>query len=725
MSKTRILVVEDEAIIARDISLQLARTGYERAAVTARGEEAIELAGRLRPDLVLMDIQLAGNMDGIDAATQIRKQFHIPVVFLTAFADETVLQRARQAEPFGYIVKPFEERELQPTIEIALHKHRTEAVLRRGEERFRRLFNGVRDALLLADAETGRVLECNDEACRLFGRAHHALVGMHQTELHPPEKAELYRHHFSVHASADGGLIGEAEILTADGRIIPVEINAGLVEMADRPAVLGVFRDVSGHRAAERAIRDRQARLDAIFRAVPAGIGVVVGTTITELNDHVSRLTGYSRDELLAQPVRLLSASDEPDATLGRAIDEALRSRSTVTLETRWRCKDGRLIDILASFTPTLPDDPSAGVTFSAVDITESKRIKAELARRNRILEGMQRISQIMLSSTSDAEAFQRLAREIAAMLEVRFAAILLHEPGARVMQVAGLHGLPDPDRVPRELPVRHTLAGLVLERGTAVIENDVRSLMGDLDPSVRPSDLKVFAGVPLIASGKVSGVLAVAHDQAPPLDSFLVDQLTSVGSQVASLIERRESRAARLRTETELLAIYDHAPVIICLLDEKANIIRVNQSAARFAGRNPSDLNGASAGEFLSCLGSLDDSRGCGCGPQCATCQLRLTILDTLKTGVSHAQVEIQRSVPHGNGSRPLNMLLSTARIELDGRLRILVVLEDITENRRLTEQLMRAQRMESIGTLASGIAHDLNNVLAPIVTSPCVPTW
>ena len=130
VSKPRILVVEDEAIVARDIQLQLAELGYEAVGHAARGDEAIELAGALRPDLVLMDIQLAGHMDGIEAAQVIRTQFGLPVVFLTAFAADDTLERAKLTEPYGYILKPFSERELRTVLTMALYKHQVEAELR-------------------------------------------------------------------------------------------------------------------------------------------------------------------------------------------------------------------------------------------------------------------------------------------------------------------------------------------------------------------------------------------------------------------------------------------------------------------------------------------------------------------------------------------------------------------------------------------------------------------
>ena len=127
MAKTRILVVEDESIIAADIVMSLRNLGYEVIAAVASGEQAIKKVESDKPDLILMDIAIKGKMDGIETAGRIRSQFKVPVVYLTAYADEKTLERAKVTGPFGYIVKPFEEMDLRVAIEIGLYKAEVEA----------------------------------------------------------------------------------------------------------------------------------------------------------------------------------------------------------------------------------------------------------------------------------------------------------------------------------------------------------------------------------------------------------------------------------------------------------------------------------------------------------------------------------------------------------------------------------------------------------------------
>ena len=134
MPEAQILVVEDESIVAKDIQNTLTNLGYSVPAIASSGKEAIQKVGKFQPDLVLMDIVLKGSMDGVETADEIRTKFDIPVVYLTAYADDATLQRAKITEPYGYLIKPFQERELHSTIEMALYKQAMEKVLKEKEQ---------------------------------------------------------------------------------------------------------------------------------------------------------------------------------------------------------------------------------------------------------------------------------------------------------------------------------------------------------------------------------------------------------------------------------------------------------------------------------------------------------------------------------------------------------------------------------------------------------------
>jgi two-component system, cell cycle sensor histidine kinase and response regulator CckA len=152
MPTESILIVEDERIVARDLQALLQQLGYSVPAIAATGADAIAKVTALHPDLVLMDIRLQGAIDGIETAAAILTQFDIPVIYLTAFTDEATRQRARQTAPYGYLAKPFDERTVQATIEMALERHARDRQGRAQEQWLTSTFAGLRDAVVTIDA---------------------------------------------------------------------------------------------------------------------------------------------------------------------------------------------------------------------------------------------------------------------------------------------------------------------------------------------------------------------------------------------------------------------------------------------------------------------------------------------------------------------------------------------------------------------------------------------
>lgn len=134
MSKTNVLVVEDESIVAKDIQQSLIKLGYNVIGTASTGEKAYALAEEFLPDIILMDIMLKGSMNGIDTAAQIKEKLGIPIIFLTAYADEGTLSKAKVTEPYGYIIKPFKEIDLHTSIEMALYKHKKESEILKERE---------------------------------------------------------------------------------------------------------------------------------------------------------------------------------------------------------------------------------------------------------------------------------------------------------------------------------------------------------------------------------------------------------------------------------------------------------------------------------------------------------------------------------------------------------------------------------------------------------------
>lgn len=193
MEKTpgRILIVEDEQIVAKHIKNHLKKGGYDPVGVAVTGEDAVRLASELQPDLILMDIRLAGPMDGIQAAEKIRARYNIPFIYLTAFADSETLERSRTTEPFGYLLKPFEAKVLYSTIEVALYKHRMEKKLKESETRFRTLAEAAPVGIFQTDIH-GDFIYVNEKWCDMAGLSPDEAYGKGwENALHPEDRGRI------------------------------------------------------------------------------------------------------------------------------------------------------------------------------------------------------------------------------------------------------------------------------------------------------------------------------------------------------------------------------------------------------------------------------------------------------------------------------------------------------------------------------------------------------
>lgn len=228
MPASRILIVEDEVIVAMELKSRLASFGYEVVGAVGYGEEAIEKAVETAPDLLLMDITLAGALDGIEAARRIHEIRDIPVVYLTAHSDEQTLQKAKQGDPFAYLIKPFTESELRTTIEVALHKHTKERQARDTAEWFSEAANSLRGAVMATD-ETGAIRHMNPLAETFAECLESEAVGKLPHEvltLKHSSNGSILRDLFSV--NREGGHASrsiDCILVSRRGEEIPVELT--------------------------------------------------------------------------------------------------------------------------------------------------------------------------------------------------------------------------------------------------------------------------------------------------------------------------------------------------------------------------------------------------------------------------------------------------------------------------------------------------------------------
>ncbi len=182
METRTILIVEDEKIIAEDIKTTLVKFNYNVPIIVGNGEKAIKKAKELKPDLILMDIMIEGSINGIEAAKRINRELEIPIVFLTAYSDEKILEQAAESSPFGYLIKPFEDRELRATIEMAFYKSKMEKSLRKNRNFLLKVIDTVPNNIYVKDKD-GKYLIVNDSYAGLYNTTPKEMVGKTDREL--------------------------------------------------------------------------------------------------------------------------------------------------------------------------------------------------------------------------------------------------------------------------------------------------------------------------------------------------------------------------------------------------------------------------------------------------------------------------------------------------------------------------------------------------------------
>jgi len=264
MAKLRILLVEDEIITAMDIKSDLFELGYEVPAVAASGAEAIRLTAELRPDLILMDITLAGAMSGIEAAEQIRLAQQIPVIFLTAHLDSDTVARAKRAQPYGYLNKPYNLDSMMKTIEVAFYKSEADAKVRASESYYRLLAENVTD-LVSRHTPSGVYLYASPSFWELIGYTPEELVGRDIYDfIHPDDLEEVQNIHGNILEYPQSHKVSY-RFRRKDGDFLWVESNSKTIrnpETGDVQELINVTRDISERMLAKNKLLEKNAELE-------------------------------------------------------------------------------------------------------------------------------------------------------------------------------------------------------------------------------------------------------------------------------------------------------------------------------------------------------------------------------------------------------------------------------------------------------------------------------
>jgi PAS domain S-box-containing protein len=296
MSNAQILVVEDELLVAKDIQNILTKLGYSVPAIAASGEDAIKKVIENQPDLVLMDIVLKGDLDGVNTAEQIRLKFDIPIIYLTAYADDKTLERAKITEPFGYLIKPYQKKELHSNIEMALYKQKLEKMLKDSEQWLSTTLFSIGEGVVAAN-NNGLITFINPVA--------EELLGMKQEDLVDKPFNEILT---MINESTGKQINSPLETVLGEGKVIQMSENVVLlgkdkletpIEYVASPikdekgsinGIVMVFQDISLRKQAEKTIKESEERYRKLVDNFPEPMVVYCENKLYYMNPETIKL---------------------------------------------------------------------------------------------------------------------------------------------------------------------------------------------------------------------------------------------------------------------------------------------------------------------------------------------------------------------------------------------------------------------------------------------------
>jgi len=423
-SPKHVLIVEDQRLVAADLEDTLKRLGYDVVGSVGSGEEAIPKAIEVRPDLALMDIRLRGEMDGIQTAAAIRERMDIPVIYLTAYADEETVRRAMVTGPFGYLVKPFNERELRAAIDIAIYKHRSDRLLaeerrrRQAAEEFKFLVEGVEDYAIIILDLSGRVTTWNVGAERIKGYAPAEIIGRHFSVFYTPEDVRAGKPEAELRAALEQSRNeNEGWRVRKDGSRFwaNVVINALRDEQGEVRGFAKVTRDMTDRRAAELELKEGVARMQAMTTgALDCIISMDSQGRVTDWNPAAERIFGFAREEAIGREMAQL------------IIPESLRARHRAGLERYLRTGGGPILGKRIEMPALTKDGEEIAVELSVVmlpvgasptfagflrDITAQKQTESERKQQETSRRLLDQATVALSSSLDISETLEKAAR--------------------------------------------------------------------------------------------------------------------------------------------------------------------------------------------------------------------------------------------------------------------------------------------------------------------------
>lgn len=598
MAEAKILIVEDDGIIGRHIQKSLERLGYEVVGVFLSGEEAVEKTAHLNPDLVLMDISLAGKIDGVQAAELIHRQVNLPIIFLTAFADPQTLQRAKVTDPFGYLLKPFDEKILRITIEIAIYKHRIERRLVESEEMLRTLVVNQGEGVAIVDPG-GQIIFCNPAFDMILGLQPGEAVGMNirsfTDEIQFPRiVAEIEKIRTGIRSMAEMEIIR----LTGERRIVSINASPWIDKNGNFTGSFVIANDVTEQkqiaanekrsRALAEALRDTAAALnstldmDEVLYLVLKYVGRVVPNESADImifEGDTGRVFSHGKDNRVCSdpfwtdeevnwkdyevfcrlvdtghPV-VISQINSTQSYSPKEWKDSIQSYVGAPLGVKDRvfgCIN------LGSSIPGFYNEQHASqlepFAFQAALAIDNARLFMETRKRANFLSMLNEITSLAINAVDESQTIVSVVEKMSQLFNSDGAFITTWDPDLQLTIPAAAYGYTSETYTSlTSKPGELTLTASVLRLGHPLAVEDVCHTPYIDSELARTFPMRSVMGLPLIADGNPLGAVIIGFKERHKFTNEEIENGQQVSSQVALAVSK-----ARLYSQVQRMSITD-----------------------------------------------------------------------------------------------------------------------------------------------------------------------